>query len=133
MNNVLKNALSLITGSKEKLQKKTVLPIENLELVKEQIKNYTKDTKSERETQKRRKRNKVLCIDGGGIKGIFAVQMMIELEKRLKHPLSSYFNWFAGTSTGSFIATLISLNCKITHIRTLYFVIKNKMFQSALR
>ena len=86
MNNVLKNALSLITSSKEKLQKKTVLPIENLELVKEpkeQIKNCTKDTKSERETQKRRKRNKVLCIDGGGIKGIFAVQMMIELEKQL--------------------------------------------------
>ena len=150
VNAVLKNCLSLmkLAGSKEKLPKKSkpVQPVSSLDLVgprdlkeSKEIKDDTarhpkesKDSGKELPKKGRGKSNRVLCIDGGGIKGIFAVQMLIELEKRLKRPLSSYFNWFAGTSTGSFIATLISLNYNLTHIRTLYFLIKNKVFQNNL-
>jgi patatin-like phospholipase/acyl hydrolase len=48
---------------------------------------------------------KILCIDGGGIRGIFAVAILKEMEEEYKKPVSKLFDVIAGTSTGAIIAT----------------------------
>src|SRR5579884_2763947 len=47
---------------------------------------------------------RVLCIDGGGIRGIIPAVVLAELERRTgRHPVE-LFDLFAGTSTGSILA-----------------------------
>lgn len=46
---------------------------------------------------------RVLSIDGGGIKGTFAVAFLAELESKLPHPIGQYFDLAVGTSTGGII------------------------------
>ncbi|XP_017482055.1 PREDICTED: 85/88 kDa calcium-independent phospholipase A2-like, partial [Rhagoletis zephyria] len=69
----------------------------------------------------------MLCLDGGGIKGLISLQMLKEVEKQLKHPLNAYFKWFAGTSTGSFICTFLAMGKSIDEIRGIYFRFKEKV------
>lgn len=50
---------------------------------------------------------KILCIDGGGIRGLIPVLLLSEIEARLKEScksLSDVFDLYAGTSTGGIIA-----------------------------
>lgn len=46
-----------------------------------------------------------LCIDGGGIRGIFAVSMLKAMEDDFNKPIADLFDVIAGTSTGAIIAT----------------------------
>ncbi len=52
------------------------------------------------------KQFKILSIDGGGIKGILPASILKEIEAELCNgkPISSYFDMFAGTSTGGILA-----------------------------
>ncbi|MGM0431831.1 MAG: patatin-like phospholipase family protein [Spirochaetota bacterium] len=55
----------------------------------------------------------VLSIDGGGIRGIIPVMVLMEMERLLgvreaEKPLSAYFDLIAGTSTGGMIALSLS-------------------------
>jgi len=44
---------------------------------------------------------RVLAIDGGGIRGIIAATVLVELERRLApRPLATVFDLIVGTSTG---------------------------------
>lgn len=52
---------------------------------------------------------KFLCIDGGGIRGIFAVAILKAMEEEYKKPIADLFDVVAGTSTGAIIATSIVL------------------------
>ncbi|KAJ8321225.1 hypothetical protein KUTeg_001223 [Tegillarca granosa] len=47
---------------------------------------------------------KVLCLDGGGIRGLVLVQMLIAIEKYAGKPIVKCFDWIAGTSTGGLLA-----------------------------
>ncbi len=47
---------------------------------------------------------KILCIDGGGIRGILPCIILQEIERRMNKPISSLFDLIAGTSTGGIIA-----------------------------
>jgi hypothetical protein len=47
---------------------------------------------------------RVLCIDGGGIRGILATMVLAELERRTDKPIADMFDLIAGTSTGSLVA-----------------------------
>lgn len=47
---------------------------------------------------------KILCIDGGGIKGIFSAQVLAEFEKAFGSLTSEHFDLVCGTSTGGIIA-----------------------------
>ena len=65
----------------------------------------------------------VLCLDGGGMRGIIPVRVLMELEKCLKDlgsskPLVSYFDLVAGTSTGGLIA--LALTCTDFGLEELY-------------
>jgi len=52
---------------------------------------------------------KILCIDGGGIRGVFAVAILQELEKDLGMSICDSIDLVAGTSTGSIIAASIAV------------------------
>jgi patatin-like phospholipase/acyl hydrolase len=63
---------------------------------------------------------KILSIDGGGIRGVAALQQLIEFRKLIDEPLHKYFDYISGTSTGSIIAGLISIGLEPIEILTLY-------------
>ena len=47
---------------------------------------------------------KILCIDGGGIKGIYSAQVLAEFEEAFDTTISEHFDLVCGTSTGGIIA-----------------------------
>lgn len=47
---------------------------------------------------------KILCIDGGGIKGVFPASFIASLEESIDGKVSDYFDLIVGTSTGGIIA-----------------------------
>lgn len=49
----------------------------------------------------------LLCLDGGGIKGLVLIQMLIALEREAGRPTRELFDWVAGTSTGGILALAI--------------------------
>ena len=68
---------------------------------------------------------KILCIDGGGIKGMyaasFAASIEDQLEKEGREPrLHKYFDLMSGTSTGAIIAAGLALGIPAAQIADLY-------------
>jgi|SRR5690625_444827 len=57
---------------------------------------------------------KILSIEGGGIKGLYAAQLLAQIEEKVKGPIGNYFDMICGTSTGGLIALGIScgIPCK---------------------
>lgn len=75
---------------------------------------------------------RILSIDGGGIRGIFALQILKKVELKIaeKHgkALHEYFDFIAGTSTGSIIATLLSWGYTAVEIENFYRENADKIF-----
>lgn len=71
---------------------------------------------------------KLLCIDGGGIRGIFAITILQALEEEVGHPVGDMFDLVAGTSTGSIIAASVSLNKNMSEIYESYKHYGEKIF-----
>lgn len=63
---------------------------------------------------------KILCLDGGGIKGILTIQLLKKLELLCGKPCYEIFDLIAGTSTGGIIAGLIGVGHTAEEIDTLY-------------
>ena len=49
-------------------------------------------------------RFRILCIDGGGIRGIIPAMVLAEIERRTGRRISQLFDLIAGTSTGGILA-----------------------------
>ena len=53
---------------------------------------------------------RILCVDGGGIRGLIPALVLADIERRLQKSagpearVSDYFQMFAGTSTGGLVA-----------------------------
>src|ERR1051325_2796857 len=47
---------------------------------------------------------RILCIDGGGIRGIIPAMIIADIERRTRQPVSELFDLIAGTSTGGILA-----------------------------
>ena len=47
---------------------------------------------------------RILALDGGGIRGVYAAHVLAKVEDSLKLPVSDCFNLIAGTSTGAILA-----------------------------
>lgn len=94
---------------------------------------------------------KILCIDGGGIKGLFSAQVLAEFEEAFGTTTSEHFDLVCGTSTGGIIALgvaggipmkevvkfyenfgpeIFSQRWKIGKIGELFYTIKQAVFSS---
>lgn len=51
----------------------------------------------------------ILCIDGGGLRGIVPVRILQKIEAITGKPVQQTFDMFAGTSTGGLIASCLAL------------------------
>lgn len=65
-------------------------------------------------------KKKLLCLDGGGIKGLFAATILSEIEALTGSPIYRYFDMISGTSTGAIIAAGIALGIPASQICELY-------------
>ena len=63
----------------------------------------------------------ILCLDGGGSKGVYTLGVLGELEKAVGAPLSNFFSLIYGTSTGSIIAAMLALGWEVKDIKEKYF------------
>uniref|UniRef100_A0A665T2E8 phospholipase A2 n=1 Tax=Echeneis naucrates TaxID=173247 RepID=A0A665T2E8_ECHNA len=80
---------------------------------------------------KKNKMDRLLCLDGGGIKGLVLIQMLIALEKEAGHPTRELFDWVAGTSTGGILALAIIHGKSMEYLRCLYFRMKEQVFKGS--
>lgn len=71
----------------------------------------------------------LLCLDGGGIRGIMTIQLLKALEERAGAPCHQIFDLVAGTSTGGIIAALIASGRSASEIDGLYEKLVSKVFQ----
>ena len=73
-------------------------------------------------------KRKILCLDGGGIKGLFAAQILAEAEESIGEQLFHFFDMFSGTSTGAIIAAGLAFGIPAAQIRDLYFECAKSIF-----
>jgi hypothetical protein len=62
----------------------------------------------------------VLCIDGGGIKGVFPASFLATVEESLGGSVADYFDLIVGTSTGGIIALGLGLGLKASDLLRFY-------------
>jgi len=63
---------------------------------------------------------KILSLDGGGIKGIFAASFLASVEDSIGENISNYFDLIVGTSTGGIIAIALGLGYSAKEILSFY-------------
>jgi uncharacterized protein len=78
---------------------------------------------------------RILSLDGGGIKGVFSIQVLASLEALLRREhrredlvLADVFDLFAGTSTGAIIATCLAWGMSVHEIEQLYLDCAREIF-----
>ena len=76
-----------------------------------------------KETCERPGPKKLLAIDGGGVRGVLALEVLQKIEDLLKAKsgradfcLADYFDYIAGTSTGGIIAAGLSIGMAVESI-----------------
>jgi hypothetical protein len=81
---------------------------------------------------------KLLAIDGGGIRGVLALEILQKIEDMLKSKsgradfrLADYFDYIAGTSTGGIIAAGLSIGMSVEEILAFYQEAGGQMFVKA--
>jgi patatin-like phospholipase/acyl hydrolase len=81
---------------------------------------------------------KLLAIDGGGIRGVLALEVLQRIEDHLKAKsgradfrLADYFDYIAGTSTGGIVAAGLSIGMSVGEILTFYREAGAQMFVKA--
>ena len=80
----------------------------------------------------------LLAIDGGGIRGVLALEILQKIEDLLKSKsgradfrLADYFDYIAGTSTGGIIAAGLSIGMSVKEILAFYQEAGGQMFVKA--
>jgi hypothetical protein len=81
---------------------------------------------------------KLLAIDGGGIRGVLALELLQKIEDMLRAKsgradlrLADYFDYIAGTSTGGIIAAGLSIGLSVKEILDFYQEAGAQMFVKA--
>ncbi|XP_051790387.1 85/88 kDa calcium-independent phospholipase A2 isoform X2 [Erpetoichthys calabaricus] len=78
-----------------------------------------------------RKYDRLLCLDGGGIKGLVLIQLLIAIEKAAGQPIRELFDWVSGTSTGGILALAVVHGKPMEYLRCLYFRMKDEVFKGS--
>lgn len=73
-------------------------------------------------------RGRLLCMDGGGIRGLVLVQMLLEIERIAQTPIHHMFDWVAGTSTGGILALALGAGKTMKQCMCLYLRMKDQAF-----
>jgi patatin-like phospholipase/acyl hydrolase len=63
---------------------------------------------------------RILCLDGGGIRGVFSAYILMKIEQDMKRPIRELFDMSAGTSTGSILASAVVLGKSMTEMVEFY-------------
>ncbi|HZZ26368.1 MAG TPA: patatin-like phospholipase family protein [Pirellulales bacterium] len=78
---------------------------------------------------------RILALDGGGIRGLFTVQILARIEQLFRQEqnrpdlvLADVFDLFAGTSTGAIIATSLCWGMSVAEVERLYVEQGAEMF-----
>ena len=71
---------------------------------------------------------RILTIDGGGIRGVFAAHFLRMMQQELKVNFYKDFDLIAGTSTGSIVAAGLAIDSPIEKLVDLYRVEGKKIF-----
>ncbi|XP_006890272.1 PREDICTED: 85/88 kDa calcium-independent phospholipase A2 [Elephantulus edwardii] len=79
----------------------------------------------------RRNHDHLLCLDGGGVKGLVIIQLLIAIEKASGISSKDLFDWVAGTSTGGILALAILHNKSMAYMRGVYFRMKDEVFRGS--
>lgn len=70
----------------------------------------------------------ILCLDGGGMRGILTIQLLKKFEEIAGIPCFELFDMVAGTSTGGIIAGLITTGHTAIDIETMYVNLVTQVF-----
>uniref|UniRef100_A0A670XWU2 phospholipase A2 n=1 Tax=Pseudonaja textilis TaxID=8673 RepID=A0A670XWU2_PSETE len=81
--------------------------------------------------EKRRNQDRLLSLDGGGVRGIVLIQFLIAIEKAAGRPVKELFDWVAGTSTGGILALAIIHGKPMDYMRCVYFRMKDEVFRGS--
>lgn len=73
-------------------------------------------------------RGRLLCLDGGGIRGLVLVQMLLEIEKLSQTPIVHMFDWIAGTSTGGILSLALGCGKTMRQCLGVYLRLKEQCF-----
>lgn len=78
----------------------------------------------------------MLALDGGGIRGVFTLTILEEIERQLREKksdpnllLGEHFDYIGGTSTGAIIATMLSWGMSVEEVMANYIEQSVEMFR----
>ena len=90
-----------------------------------------------------------MFLDGGGIRGLVQIEILLMLEKKTGRKITELFDWIVGTSTGGIVAlglvygkgsssrnlgNAISIaNKSLAELRQVYFKMKEEIFSGFSR
>ena len=81
---------------------------------------------------------RILALDGGGIRGVFTLQILARIEELFREErktenlvLADVYDLIAGTSTGAIIAAFLSWGLPVREIERLYIAYSPKMFKKS--
>lgn len=63
---------------------------------------------------------RILCLDGGGIKGVLPASFLASIEEGLDAPIGKYFDLIVGTSTGGILGIGLALGIPAKDLLELY-------------
>ena len=93
-------------------------------LVNEKLKKLSEKLNTRTATKTKR----ILCIDGGGIKGVLPISFLATLQKKIDEPIRNYFDLIVGTSTGGIIALGLGLSVSPSEILDMYIKHADNIF-----
>ena len=70
----------------------------------------------------------ILCLDGGGMRGILSIQLLKTFEKMAGMPAYAVFDMVSGTSTGAIIAALLATGHTAAQIEQRYNLMVDEVF-----
>ncbi|XP_052068311.1 85/88 kDa calcium-independent phospholipase A2-like [Mytilus californianus] len=109
---------------------KSVLTIDREAIVDEMLSSF-KDPDQDVDTTSSLDKHRVLCLDGGGIRGLILVQLLIAIEDVAGIPIKDCFDWISGTSTGGLLALGIATGKPLAYMKGLYVRLKDEVFKGS--